>query len=143
MSKSVAPVRRDAVQLGPTVVFRTQFNEAPYEDGEKNDLPSLTIPDQSLSVSQIMARYAQGLPLDGVKVPVYDGDDDVDLPDPRRLDLAERQELAENVSRELSDLVDKRKRKQAKANQYPLPSSSDAVDGGPGPGKGPDEESKP
>ena len=39
-----------------------------------------------------------------MKTPIYYGEDN-DMPDPRRLDLAERQELAEVYSMELKELM--------------------------------------
>jgi len=73
------------------------------DDNEKEFGPSMTVPDQTLSIADILARHARGLPLTGVRVPV-DYDEDNDLPDIRTLDLAERQELAAEYSRELRAL---------------------------------------
>lgn len=64
--------------------------------------PKQTVPDQSLSIKEILDRYARGLPLGGQRIPVYEPDND--LPDPRTLDLAERQELAERYTAELLEL---------------------------------------
>lgn len=72
---------------------------------EVNEGVSLTVPDQTLTVSQILERYTRGLPLGG-KVPIYDEEDT--LPDVRTLDLAERQELREQYEEELS-LIRRRK----------------------------------
>lgn len=66
---------------------------------ERNTQPSKTIPDQSLTVREILDRYARGLPLEGVKVPIYD--EEQNLPDIRTLDLAERQELKEQYQEQL------------------------------------------
>lgn len=86
--------------------------------GEKNRLPSMTIPDQSMSVKEIMDRYTRGLPIDGQKVPVYTGGDD-DMPDPRTLDLAERQQLAEDAQNEL-DAIKERNKPKPKPKPQPL-----------------------
>lgn len=62
---------------------------------ERNNLPSMTIPDQSLSVKDILKRYARGLPLyQNPQQPIYEGDE-MELPDLRKMDLAEIQELRE------------------------------------------------
>lgn len=84
--------------------FRTAFNldEFPAPAGEKNHGQSMTIPDQSMSIREIMRRYAQGLPVEGERVPIYDEEND--LPDPKTLDLTERQEMAENAKNEFNDL---------------------------------------
>ena len=49
-------------------------------------MPSMTIPDQTMSLRQILDRYARGLPIAGVKVPQFD-DGEIEMPDPRTLDL--------------------------------------------------------
>ena len=64
--------------------------------------PSQTIPDATLSIRQILDRFARGLPVtDGRKVFYDDSETDDFLPDPRTLDLAERQEFAEQAKQEL------------------------------------------
>lgn len=68
---------------------------------EVNEGVSLTVPDQTLTVSQILERYTRGLPLGG-KVPIYDEEDT--LPDVRTLDLAELQELREQYEEELFNI---------------------------------------
>lgn len=79
--------------------------------GEVNNQPSMTVPDQTMSVQEILKRYAKGLPLDGQKIPIYDGEDDY-LPDPRHMDLADRQELREQIESDLSDFKFKRHAKK-------------------------------
>lgn len=69
---------------------------------EKNYKPSLTIPDQTMSIREIVDRYAKGLPIDGSRNPIWDEEND--LPDWRTLDLAERQELAESYQHEINTI---------------------------------------
>lgn len=92
------------------------------KDYEINVLPSVTIPDMSMSVREIMERHARGLPQTGVKVPVYDqlfDDDDFSpIVDPSKLDLAERQELKEQFEQELKEFEYKfAAREKAKAEE--------------------------
>lgn len=71
---------------------------------------SLTVPDQTMSMRMLMARHVRGLPLDpqnGYKEAIYDGDAEEFMIDPRRLDLAERQELAQKSKEELDFLTEK------------------------------------
>lgn len=73
--------------------FKTAYNAHEFPcDGEVNDMPSETVPDQSMSMGEILRRYASGLPLKGVRVPLYEGEDDadLDLPDLSRMDHADR-----------------------------------------------------
>ena len=70
---------------------------------EINKQKSLTIPDQALSIKDILNRYARGLDVEGFK-PVYDDDDittDDYLPNPYTMDLAERQQYREELEAEL------------------------------------------
>jgi hypothetical protein len=73
--------------------------------GEINNQPSETIPDQSMSIRTLLDRYSRGLPISGERTPIWQqGDDFNDMPDPRTLDLAERQEFAELYQQELKSL---------------------------------------
>jgi hypothetical protein len=86
--------------------FRNHYNQKNFTtDHEVNTQPSLTIPDQSMTVKEIMERYARGLNVGGEKVPVYEGED----PSPNfgTMDLAERQEIVEQMKNELEDITDK------------------------------------
>lgn len=98
--------------------FRTQFNysKAKGEEGEKNFQPSMTEQDKTMSIREILQRYARGLPIDGEKTPIYHGEED-DFPDMANLDLAERQEIVEHYQNELDELKDKynKKKQQSKA----------------------------
>jgi len=81
-------------------------NSLNYKEFERNDevntLPSLTIPDQNMSIRQIIDNYTRGLPVNAF-TPIYDGED-YDLPDPRTLDLVERQEMAERIKEEVASI---------------------------------------
>jgi len=57
--------------------------------------PSLTVPDQSMSIKTIIDRYTRGLPIGGRLDDYYDEDDI--MPDYRTLDLSEIQQLQDEV----------------------------------------------
>lgn len=91
---------------------------------EMNNLPSMTVPDQSLTIREIMRRFASGLPIDGEKVPMYDEENEEnDLPDLSRMDLAEREEYIESAKTELAALHVKlnaaQRKKAEKAEKSP------------------------
>ncbi len=71
--------------------------------------PSLTVPDQTMSIKTILERYARGLPVGGRLDEYYDEEDT--LPNPLTLDLAERQELEEIYRFELNELQNKSRKK--------------------------------
>lgn len=55
--------------------------------GEDFTLPSETIPDQAMSVPEMIRRTKAGLPVTGVRVPFYSGEDYI--PDFDRMDISE------------------------------------------------------
>lgn len=89
--------------------------------GEVNNQPSETVPDQAMSIKEIMTRYAKGLPLGGAKTPTWDEEDD--LPDLRTLDLEERAELKLLYEAELAEIA--QKRKNALENGQPDPAQQE------------------
>ena len=75
---------------------------------ETNNEPSLTIPDQTMSIKEILNRFASGLPVGGQKTPFYDETESEEyIPDPRYMDLADRQELSEQYNFELQEIKKK------------------------------------
>jgi len=85
------------------IKHRNQFNTEEFpSDNERDFGPSLTVPDQSMSIKEILDRYARGLPMEG-KVPIYEGEDGDGI-DPRRLDLSERAELKAQYTQELAEI---------------------------------------
>lgn len=89
------------------IKIKTSLNANEFaKDYEVNDLPSLTIPDQTMTIPEILERYARGLPIGGVNEGYYDEEDD--LPDPRTLDLEERAQLVEQFERELSEVKNRK-----------------------------------
>lgn len=109
--------------------FKSQWNgvQSPKRY-EKVSTLSQTIPDQTMSVSEIMNRYAKGLPLTGERVPVYHGDEEF-VPDIKTLDLSEIEDMkikAQNSidenRKKLRDLDEERKKikENIKINKQPL-----------------------
>lgn len=78
----------------------------------KNDQPSETIPDQTMSMAELVERYVKGQPIDGgVKQPLYYGDDGEGI-NPATMDLVERAEHVLKVTEELKALSEKYSGKQ-------------------------------
>jgi hypothetical protein len=90
----------------------TMFNAHEFNDDEVNNEPSATIPDQAMSVREILGRFSNGLPLGGSKEPIYEGEDGDGI-DPRTLDLAERQELEIAARKELAEIEERLKSSKA------------------------------
>lgn len=106
---------------------------------EASKMPSETVPDQTMSIREILTRYARGLPLAGERVPVYSDDPENDLPDLQHLDLAERQEILEERKEELEDIKRRvAERKKSKTKKAPEGSAEARADNT-GEGKPPKE----
>jgi len=71
--------------------------------GQFNNQESKTIPDQTMSLREILTRYAKGLPIDGQKTPIWEGEEGFDV-DPKTLDLAEIEELRDKAETEMKDI---------------------------------------
>ena len=83
--------------------MRTSQNAIP-KLGVTNTLPSLTVPDQSLTLRQLLTNYTRGqdLPLSN-KTPAF-FDDTTFIPDIKKMDLVDIQELMEDNAKKAGDL---------------------------------------
>ncbi|QXP44275.1 MAG: hypothetical protein [Arizlama microvirus] len=91
--------------------------------GEQYTKPSLVVPNEAMSIREILVRYSRGLPIDS-KVPMYDEENF--LPDVKYMDLADLQTMRENIAQEIEEkkqIISKQKeeenerKQQAKAEQ--------------------------
>ena len=95
--------------------------------GEVNNQPSETVPDQTMTMREILTRYAKGLPIDGAKTPLWE-DGEGFAKDPDTLDLAEREELATQAREELQQINERIKASQAKRDAKNKQKIIDVVD---------------
>jgi len=109
--------------VSPKYNFQTQYNAATRERYyEVNNDPSETIPDQTMSVKEILTRYASGLPIDGQKVPIYENDEDpLHGVNWNTLDLSEKADFIQALKSDIEETrknwdeqEKRRKQKQAK-----------------------------
>lgn len=86
----------------------------------KNKIDGLheTIPDQSLSMRQILDRYARNLSVFG-KIPIFDEDEDP-LPDFRTLDLSEIEDIKNQTKQLIEDNQQKFTKKQQQQQKQKL-----------------------
>ena len=89
--------------------IKTNFNGKEFpKNYEKNTLPSMTVPDQAMSIPELIRRYASGLPLGGSRVPFYDESPEEDMlggRDWRTFDLSEQNELIKQYKQEYDDTI--------------------------------------
>lgn len=93
--------------------FKTAYT-ATTHPGKTFRQKSLTVPDQAMPISEILRRFAHGLPLSGQKVPMYDGGD----PGPgdfERMELTDRMDAIEAAKQELKAIKEKARKKPEKA----------------------------
>lgn len=95
-------------------------------EGEKNHEPSMTIPDQTLPLKELISRFTRGLPISQFK-PVYD--ENGDLPDPRKMDLAELYEMRKAAALEIQSINETlRKQKEEQKQNADLEAFNKAVE---------------
>ncbi|WNK13820.1 MAG: hypothetical protein [Microvirus sp.] len=81
--------------------------------GQLNNLPSLTIPDQTMSVREIMQRFANGQPINGNgSTPQYYGED-LEIPDIKHMDLSDAEDYLKNSARKAKELERKYNKEQS------------------------------
>lgn len=88
------------------------FNYKPYE-GKIFTQPSMTVPDETMSIRELLSRHVNGLPVENGKVPLYDEDESSDGINPKTLDLTDWDELKRNAAA----TIKKHKANLAKAQQ--------------------------
>jgi hypothetical protein len=91
--------------------FRQPYDYTTHsKDYEKNTQPSKTIPDQTMSIPELIRRYASGLPLGGARVPMYEDDPEQDILNGRNwssLDLTEKHDFIRSAQMEVEHIVKK------------------------------------
>ena len=60
--------------------------------GQGNFGESKTVPDQSMTLRELLIRYAKGLPLEGSKTPIWEGEEGFDI-DPGRISQKRSQDF--------------------------------------------------
>lgn len=91
-SSSVITTTKKVYTIGGVPRFRTQYNaeECP-KDVEVYTMPSLTVPEKTYTIPELMARMKRGQPLGGtLHEAVFHGEDEY-FPEINKLDLAEQE----------------------------------------------------
>lgn len=105
-NKLIKPVSTELAYRRKAVV-RTIFTFQPSK-GERSDKPSQTLPEQGLSIMDMLHRVQKGLPINsGGMTPVYNGQKL--LPDWKSMDLVDRQNVVADVTNKVEALKAKRK----------------------------------
>lgn len=111
-----AQATTNTIQWEPT--YKTPYNANKWpKDHEKNYAPSMTVPDQSMSIKEIMDRHAKGLPIIGNgNVPMYEDETTGILwpADWEKMDISEKQEYMEQAAKEIVQIREKHKKQKEK-----------------------------
>lgn len=102
------------------VNIRSNYNRE-YDNAERFeqvDPISMTIPDQSMSVREIMERYARGIPFEAGRIPIYTGEDS-EFPDWDKLDISEQYQLIEENRERILEMQRELHRRARLAKQPP------------------------
>lgn len=93
---------------GEFAVVRNSLNALP-DKGSVNEGEDMTVPDQAMSIPEILRKYANGgLPNHMIREGVYDEEGEGAIfPDFEKLNAAEREEVMELAREELNTLRDK------------------------------------
>lgn len=76
---------------------------------------SKTIPNQSMTARELIIRFASGLPLDGAKVPIYEGDEE--MPDIDKMDNIERERYYDHLREMRKEVEDRVKAARVEAEK--------------------------
>lgn len=112
-------VNPDEVPDQPTTkVYGSVLNKPFYKQVHKPQTEtftgiSMTIPDQSMTVSEMLSRTRRGLPINSGAVPIYNGERL--LPNWKTLDLIDR---ANAVKQAQANVEEKRKKRQAQQDKF-------------------------
>lgn len=112
----IANPNLDARYNTVTNKWKNANNSKPCK-GDVNTKPSKTIPNEALTIPEIMNRYARGLPLEGQRVPVYDEDPENPMPDLSKMDLIDQHNTVEEAKKELLDIAAKYRNEQDRKKQ--------------------------
>lgn len=100
--------------------FRTPWNmPGLISPGEKNGMPSLTMPGQDISVKDLIARYATGRPLTNGREADFDEEPEQGefIPGWSKMDRVERIDAMRAAEAELNDLKSKLDAKAARSKK--------------------------
>lgn len=113
-----------------TKKFRNAFDyDHTKEVNEFNELPSMTVPDMTMSLSEILKRYTRGGEI-ATLTPVYQEEDEFsEYPDFEKLDALEKLQYAQEIKESINEFQNKPKPKpEPKPDPKPDPKQKEQSD---------------
>lgn len=110
--------------MNKKIRVKTSMNAHTFEkDYRKIIGPSLTVPDQSLKLREVIERFSRGIPIPTPQnIELYEEEENLATAqgyDMRNLDISERQELIQNIR----ETVKEQKQRERKRKATPPPPS--------------------
>lgn len=102
------------------------FNREP-DPGHYFESPSQTIPDQAMSVREIMTRFTSGMPIGGNRTEYWDEDESNVGINIKKLDLVDIQTLKSQTAFDIKNLT--KQLEEAKKNLTATPSENKEPEG--------------
>ncbi|AXH71916.1 MAG: hypothetical protein [Microviridae sp.] len=110
----------EEIKLGRKVVFNHYNSGSRLSKGFIFTQSSQTVPDQTMKISEIIRRFASGLPLGGQRVPLYEdeGEDMFEGVNPAKMDITEKMDII-NARKDEYNAIQKRDADRKKQKEYP------------------------
>ena len=111
-------VNEDYNDLPSDFVIHSQWSQTTRSQprtGEKQDPRSITVPGESMTVKEILKRHASGRPIPAGRMPIYDSDQELRIPDLEKLDKMQIEDLKRQM-----DEAQAEKQRQAKVIEEEL-----------------------
>lgn len=84
--------------------FQHHYNRDQYpRKYEVNKLPSKTVPDETMTVSELVRRFNHGLPITGNVNGQFYGDEEL-MPDLKKMDLSEIHAMQKKVREDIAEI---------------------------------------
>lgn len=100
--------------------IRNPYDRTTHEiNREVNKKPSKTIPDQTMSIPELIRRYAQGLPLGAPRVGTYLEEGEHDILNGKsmaQLDLSEQHAIIKSVKDDYKETTERIRQSRKKSN---------------------------
>jgi len=98
-------------------VFNSLNAHEREDSSKKFTQPSMTVPDQSMTVREIMDRYARGLDVGGQQNELWEDEDGSDGINPKTLDLVDLQIMKMQNEEKIQRYQNEDKKRKAKKSE--------------------------
>lgn len=102
------------------VMIITPYNFSPLDyKGQIFKRPTMTVPDMTMSLTEILRRFAAGVPIEGIKAEIYNEEEEV--PEVDKMDLADIEDMVGLMKLRRNEIVEEMKEKKKRAAEAAKP----------------------